>query len=72
MLASQSDISKLFQEFQQLGNPAERKESGTGLGLAICREIIVRHQGEIWVDSELGKGSSFIVILPRESNRKLS
>ena len=62
------NISKLFQEFQQLGNPAERKEGGTGLGLAICKEIIQRHQGKIWVDSQLGKGSHFHFTLPM--NRK--
>lgn len=60
------DIEKLFQKFQQLGNPAERHEGGTGLGLAICKEIISQHRGRIWVESEYGRGSSFCFLLPAD------
>lgn len=58
------DLPKLFGKFQQLGDPARRKTGGTGLGLAICKEIVTRHNGRIWVESEKGKGSSFIFTLP--------
>jgi len=58
------DYSKLFNKFQQLGNHAERQTGGTGLGLAICKEIIQQHKGEIWVESEYGKGSAFSFCLP--------
>ncbi len=61
---SEEDISKLFQKFQQLGDPAKRKTGGTGLGLAICKEIMRQHGGKIWVESKPGEGSSFYFILP--------
>ncbi len=66
----EEDMPKLFQKFQQLGDPATRQTGGTGLGLAICREIINQHGGKIWVESKLGKGTEFHFILPIEERRK--
>ncbi len=63
------DISRLFQRFQQLGEPAHRKAGGTGLGLAICKEIIRLHGGKIEVESQWGKGSCFYFTLPIEERR---
>lgn len=63
------DIDKLFQKFQQLGD-STKQVGGTGLGLAICKEIIQRHGGKIWVESEIGKGSSFKFLLPIQERRK--
>ncbi len=57
-------LPKVFQSFQQLELEGERAVKGSGLGLAISKEIIDAHQGEIWVESELGKGSVFHFILP--------
>ena len=64
------DLPKLFQKFQQLGDPAKRRSGGTGLGLAICKEIIARHHGKIEVESELGKGTKVYFFLPIDDRRK--
>jgi signal transduction histidine kinase len=58
------DLPRLFHEFEQLGTVGVEKIRGTGLGLAISREIITRHNGDIWAESEVGKGSTFFFTLP--------
>lgn len=60
------DIQKLFQPFQQLGSPYNKKYTGTGLGLALCKKIVELHGGRIWAESEVGKGSRFIFTLPQK------
>lgn len=52
-------MEKIFNKFIQVKVSNEGKIEGTGLGLSICKEIIKNHGGEIWVDSILGKGSTF-------------
>ncbi|PSF35694.1 hybrid sensor histidine kinase/response regulator [Aphanothece hegewaldii CCALA 016] len=54
----------IFERFQQVDASDSRTKGGTGLGLAICRQIIEQHNGKIWVESTLGKGSSFFILLP--------
>jgi signal transduction histidine kinase len=54
----------IFDKFTQLDRGLTRKHSGTGLGLSICKELTALLQGEIDVQSELGRGSMFSVILP--------
>jgi signal transduction histidine kinase len=57
------DQEKIFLEFQQLGSNAG-KPQGTGLGLALAKKFIEMHGGKIWVESEVGKGSTFTFTLP--------
>ena len=61
---SAADQAKLFQEFQQADNAITKKKGGTGLGLAISKRIIEMHGGKIWVESQLGQGSTFAFTLP--------
>ena len=58
-----ADQEAVFEEFRQVG-AAEKKAEGTGLGLALSRKFIELHGGKIWVQSELGRGSTFTFTLP--------
>jgi signal transduction histidine kinase len=57
-------IGKLFQKFARVRSDDHLRVSGTGLGLYICRLILEGHGGQIWVESEVGKGSTFGLSLP--------
>jgi len=58
------DQPKVFEKFKQVGNTLTDKPQGTGLGLPICKEIIEHHGGRIWVESQVGQGSTFSFALP--------
>ena len=64
-----SDQGKIFGEFQQADNSVTKRKGGTGLGLSIAKRIIEMHGGRIWVESEIGKGSTFAFTIPVHVNR---
>ncbi len=62
-------LENIFEEFTQVDASTTRKAGGTGLGLPISRYFIEMHGGQIWVDSILGKGSTFSMTIPINANR---
>jgi two-component system, OmpR family, sensor histidine kinase VicK len=64
------DVPHLFQKFYRVDNSSTRTIGGTGLGLFICRKIVELYNGRIWVESEVSKGSTFYINLPRLTTQK--
>jgi two-component system sensor histidine kinase GlrK len=58
------NLTSIFEKFNQGVRRAPQARQGTGLGLAIANSIITSHGGKIWAESQLGKGSTFIFVLP--------
>ncbi|MEJ2746404.1 MAG: GAF domain-containing protein [Anaerolineae bacterium] len=56
---------KIFERFYQVDGSARRRFGGTGIGLAIVKRIVDAHNGQIWVESEIGRGSTFYFTLPK-------
>ena len=59
---SEDYLPFVFERFYRV--PGERTVTGTGLGLYICRQIIMAHHGNIWVESVLDEGTTFVIELP--------
>lgn len=60
------DQARIFEEFSQVDGSHTREYGGTGLGLAITKKLVLMHDGQIWVKSRLGEGSTFFVALPAD------
>jgi signal transduction histidine kinase len=65
-----ADQAKIFEEFQQADSSTTKEKGGTGLGLAIAKQIVEMHGGRLWVESEVGKGSTFQFSLPVNVERQ--
>ncbi|MCZ6913668.1 MAG: ATP-binding protein [Rickettsia endosymbiont of Ixodes persulcatus] len=61
---SQMDLSKIFNRFYRVESIYTKTVAGFGVGLYICSEVINKHGGKIWVESEIGRGSTFYFSLP--------
>ena len=58
---AKGDFAKIFDKFERV---TTEKHEGTGLGLPIAKDIVELHKGNIWIESDIGKGSKFIFTLP--------
>jgi GAF domain-containing protein len=66
----EGEQARIFHEFHQVDSSNTKKKGGTGLGLAIAKRIIEMHGGRIWVESEVGKGSTFRFELPVRAEQR--
>lgn len=65
---AKEELTNIFERFRQVDNSLTRKNEGSGIGLSIVKSLVELHGGEITVQSELNKGTRFIVKLPKEMN----
>jgi signal transduction histidine kinase len=64
------DREKVFEDFRQADNSVTREYGGAGLGLAICRRLATMLGGRIELQSQLGRGSTFLLVIPRKGKRR--
>ena len=65
------DQKRIFDEFHQLDNSSTRSKGGTGLGLAISKRLVEMHGGTLTVDSVLGEGSTFRIVVPVRAEERM-
>jgi signal transduction histidine kinase len=63
----QEHQARIFEQFHQVDSSNTKAKGGTGLGLAIAKQIVEMHGGRIWVESTVGKGSTFQMEIPRRT-----
>lgn len=63
-----AELAKLFKPFSRTSVKSTAGERSTGLGLTITRRLVLAHHGDLWVDSQVGQGSTFYVALPLGDN----
>lgn len=68
----QKEQLKLFKVSENISTPGTDNETGTGLGLILCKEFVEKHNGKIWIESKVGKGSSFCFTLMNNRGIQLS
>ena len=59
------NLPKLFDSTKHLTTFGTNRESGSGLGLTLCSDFVKKNDGEIWAESEVGKGTSFFLLLSK-------
>jgi PAS domain S-box-containing protein len=69
---SPMDQPRLFEKFYRGAQQGSKDQQGTGLGLAIVKSIVERHKGQVWVESQLGKGSTFFISLPIRQPKRVN
>jgi signal transduction histidine kinase len=65
---SQEDLPHVFEKFFRVDRPETENIIGSGLGLSIVKTIVEKHGGRVWVESELGEGTTFAIVLPPMSD----
>lgn len=62
---SEETINKLFRLDQNITTPGTNNEQGTGLGLAICNDLVTKNNWKMNIESQLGKGTTFKLLIPK-------